>query len=309
MKPYYPILLFSFLLICTTGLAQEAEPNIYVDSTGQIYVRADAPIYFFIADENNTAEKTLLPCPDEKSNPMYFDGDGNHFLQYNSNGKNIKYMIIADGKSPKPRIKTKNGLLFARKTRIYANGDALFIPQASDQRAGVKKIFTAINGGSFNLVNGSFSLEKQGENEVKIFAIDNVGNTSDTIAYSIILSPEVVFKIDDIHFETGSSKIIEESNSKLLEILEIMLNYPELILQIDAHADTRGNSESNLALSQRRANSVISFLANKGISNNRLKAKGYGDTKPINECIKGVKCTETQHRVNRRVEFRFMLPK
>ena len=298
-----------FYLLGSTCFAQEPPQNLYVDSTGQVYVQTNAPIYFFISSDDTQPKKEPIPSHDEKANPMFFDGDGLHYLQYTNNGKRIKYMIIADGQAPKPHIKAETGLILARKTRIYAEANAQFRPSATDKYSGTKEIYIAINGNNFSLSTKPFSLQNEGENDIKIFAIDNVGNISDTTAYSIIISPEVVFRVDNIHFETGSSQILAESKSKLAEMLEILQTYPELQLQVDAHADTRGSAEANLALSQRRAVSVVNYLVSKGILANRIKATGYGDTKPTNECLKGVKCSDSQHLLNRRVEFRFMLPK
>jgi outer membrane protein OmpA-like peptidoglycan-associated protein len=63
-----------------------------------------------------------------------------------------------------------------------------------------------------------------------------------------------------------------------------------------------------MGLSNRRAHAAVDYLVSKGISRSRLKSKGYGETKLLNKCADGVQCTEEEHKVNRRTEFKFTKP-
>ena len=58
-----------------------------------------------------------------------------------------------------------------------------------------------------------------------------------------------------------------------------------------------------MALSEKRAQSTLDWLVNKGIDRNRLSAKGYGESQLQNECSNGVECTEEEHQLNRRSMF------
>jgi hypothetical protein len=71
-----------------------------------------------------------------------------------------------------------------------------------------------------------------------------------------------------------------------------------------SHTDSRDNAKSNITLSQKRAQSVVDYLIEQKIDPARLAAKGYGETKLLNRCKDGVKCSEEEHQVNRRTEFR-----
>ena len=82
-----------------------------------------------------------------------------------------------------------------------------------------------------------------------------------------------------------------------------MNKYPNIRIELRAHTDSRGESRYNIELSNSRANAVVAYMVNKGIDKARLGAKGFGDSVPINECVKGVTCSEEKHRQNRRVEF------
>jgi len=111
-----------------------------------------------------------------------------------------------------------------------------------------------------------------------------------------------------IFYELNSARITPESEKIIDEyLLKLMRDKPGLRIEIMSHTDSRGSDEYNMALSQQRAQSVVNYLVNKGISRNRLVAKGYGETKLKNRCANGVDCTEEEHQLNRRTEFRIIL--
>jgi outer membrane protein OmpA-like peptidoglycan-associated protein len=81
--------------------------------------------------------------------------------------------------------------------------------------------------------------------------------------------------------------------------------YPELVLKIESHTDSRGNDKYNEALSSRRASSTLEYLINnRGIARERFtQAIGYGEYQLVNDCSNGVKCSEEKHQLNRRSMF------
>lgn len=305
----FKLLTTAFSILTASVLAQENANNIYVNDKGDIFVKADAPIYFFISPENQPSQKVLIPSNDKSANPMYLDGDGKHYLVYESKGEKVRYLIWADGIGPKSTLLVTKGMLFNHNNRVYVEEKASFTVGATDSKSGVKESFISVNNLPFEPFKGNVDIERTGEYTIKIYSRDNVGNIGDTAIYRIVAAPDITFKVDNIYFETASARITNSSIENLKEMLEILKNYPELHVEIKAHADSRGSSDYNLELSQRRAQSVVNFLSAKGIETYRLKAKGYGDTQPVNECVKGVKCPDSKLRENRRVEFRFYLPK
>jgi len=72
---------------------------------------------------------------------------------------------------------------------------------------------------------------------------------------------------------------------------------------INSHTDSRQTNSYNDILSNNRAKSTRKWLIKQGIAADRLTAKGYGETKLVNNCSDGVECTEEQHQANRRSEF------
>ena len=111
-------------------------------------------------------------------------------------------------------------------------------------------------------------------------------------------------KLNKIYFELDKATIRPEAISSLDEIFMVMKEFPELKIEIGSHTDARASKEYNLDLSQRRAKATKAYLLNKGISENRLKAIGYGEKRLLNDCNGDSKCSEEEHQQNRRSEFR-----
>lgn len=109
--------------------------------------------------------------------------------------------------------------------------------------------------------------------------------------------------LQPIYFDFDKSNIRPDAEIELAKILAAMREYPELIIHIESHTDSRGSDSYNLALSERRAQSTLRWLVGKGIDKNRLSAKGYGETRLVNKCSNGVPCTAEEHQLNRRSMF------
>ncbi|WP_411029833.1 OmpA family protein [Spongiimicrobium sp. 3-5] len=77
-------------------------------------------------------------------------------------------------------------------------------------------------------------------------------------------------------------------------------------LEIASHTDVRGTIASNKDLSERRAKAVADYLIGQGVNPSLLVANGYGESRVKNRCQEGVSCTEREHAVNRRTEFRLI---
>lgn len=114
-----------------------------------------------------------------------------------------------------------------------------------------------------------------------------------------------LFKIPDdpivynIYYEFDSSSLTKQAKNKIdTTIYQILRETPDIIVELSSHTDSKGSDEYNQKLSQKRAQSVVDYLQRKGIDKKRLRAKGYGENKPIatNE-------TEEGRAKNRRTEF------
>jgi len=102
----------------------------------------------------------------------------------------------------------------------------------------------------------------------------------------------------DAYFEFDNYKISSASYTILDKIVQIMNENPSLKLEIAAHTDNIGSFEYNMNLSQRRAQSIVNYLVVKEINPERLKGKGYGESRPV-----ASNNTEEGRKMNRRIEF------
>ena len=100
-----------------------------------------------------------------------------------------------------------------------------------------------------------------------------------------------------IHFDTGKATILPDSESLLNEIVKMMQDNADVKLSVEGHTDNVGAAATNQALSEKRAQAVVAWLTAHGIAAARLKAKGWGQTKPIAD-----NGTDDGRGKNRRVE-------
>lgn len=101
----------------------------------------------------------------------------------------------------------------------------------------------------------------------------------------------------NIFFDIGLDSLRIESETELERLYKILIDNPTLVLEISGHTDNIGSEEDNHRLSENRAKSVVNFLIAKNIEHSRLRAAGYGESKPVesNE-------TEEGRQLNRRTE-------
>jgi outer membrane protein OmpA-like peptidoglycan-associated protein len=89
----------------------------------------------------------------------------------------------------------------------------------------------------------------------------------------------------------------------LEKIVEVLKTYPKIKIEIGSHTDARQHRKYNKILSQKRAEATLNYLVKRGISKSRFTAKGYGESKLVNQCADGIICSEKEHQQNRRSSF------
>jgi len=110
-----------------------------------------------------------------------------------------------------------------------------------------------------------------------------------------------VIVLNNVFFEQGESDLQTASHDELNRIVKIMQDNPTMKIELRGHTDNRGNAQLLMQLSQDRVNAVKDYLVSKGIAENRIVAKAFGGTQPIN-----LNDTENEHAKNRRVEFKIL---
>lgn len=106
-----------------------------------------------------------------------------------------------------------------------------------------------------------------------------------------------------IYFDLDKHYIRKDAALELQKIADIMKEYPQMKIDVRSHTDSRNATDYNQKLSQRRADATRAWIIKQGIAPSRLIATGYGESKLVNECADGVKCSEAEHQANRRSEF------
>jgi outer membrane protein OmpA-like peptidoglycan-associated protein len=153
---------------------------------------------------------------------------------------------------------------------------------------------------SFDLIdNQKYLLIIQGEDFFRIEKeIKLQGDTVFEVKAQGIKSYRIQFST--IEFANNSFEILEEMKPDLDKLVDYLLDNPTVKLTISGHTDSKGNPEKNQQLSQKRAESIREYLITTGdIDPDRIKALGYGSSKPI----KKVEVTDEDRKLNRRVEF------
>lgn len=115
-------------------------------------------------------------------------------------------------------------------------------------------------------------------------------------------SGEIRLILSHVQFAAEKATLNAEATSELNDVADLMRAQPAVRVDIGAHTDASGSTAYNLRLSQKRAQAVSAYLNRQGISQNRLNARGYGESRPLNRCRRGVRCSEAEKRANRRIE-------
>mgnify|MGYP002620326008 CR=1 FL=1 len=159
----------------------------------------------------------------------------------------VVYMVGNDGTNEKLSVK----------------GDGSFTKEI---QPGVDYVFLAICKGHLNV-----------RNHIKV----DSSNESREFALQFPLPPMTIpVLIDNIFYEFNKATLTPESTAALDKLVLLMNENPNITIELSSHCDYRGNDDYNERLSQRRAESVVNYLIEHGIAEDRLTAVGYGENSP-----------------------------
>lgn len=123
---------------------------------------------------------------------------------------------------------------------------------------------------------------------------------------TITVTKNEPIRLNNIYYDFDDDKILPDAEKDLQVLIDLLTDYPEMVIELSSHTDAQGNDAYNERLSQRRANSAKDWMVERGIEEERIVAKGYGETQILNKCENGVECTDEEHRYNRRTEFKIL---
>jgi outer membrane protein OmpA-like peptidoglycan-associated protein len=112
------------------------------------------------------------------------------------------------------------------------------------------------------------------------------------------LEPGKAVVLEQVHFEQSQYRLLPQSYAQLDKLANTLLKYPQLTIEVAGHTDNVGDARLNQALSEHRALVVTHYLQRKGVAEGRIRARGYGGSRPV-----APNTTETERARNRRVEF------
>jgi OmpA-OmpF porin, OOP family len=144
------------------------------------------------------------------------------------------------------------------------------------------------------------SYDIDSDNDGVVDRLDNCADSPDGLTVDEKGCSIIKFEFGGVNFEPRSYELTEESKLTLDEAAITINASPEIQkIEVQAHTDYKGSGEDNLELSEKRAISVMDYLVSQGVRENRLIAKGYGESQPIAD-----NRTEEGRAKNRRVELK-----
>jgi OmpA-OmpF porin, OOP family len=175
--------------------------------------------------------------------------------------------------------------------------------------------FTELNDTSLSVVGVAKTAAQKATIEADInLAVDGGFTPAPAItlpAETVTAEPAVVAEVNScqqdinalmatstINFDTGKASLKQQPDTLLDRLAEVAAKCPNTKIAINGHTDKRGNDNTNMRLSNARAETVQSYLVGKGIDAARLTAKGFGETQPLDPAE-----TPEAYEKNRRIEF------
>ena len=204
---------------------------------------------------------------------------------------------------------------------VVRNKEGKSIPGAvinvNDNATGklIDTFFTTSDSGSYYFIlnrgqNYNISYEAKGY----LFHSENV-NVPKVAEYSVMDKIVVLDRVEvgskivlnNIFFDSNKSTLRKESKVEIDKLITLMKEYPELVIEVSGHTDSKGNDAANLTLSQTRSQAVVNALIKKGAKKQNLVAKGYGETAPIApNTLENGKPDLKGMQLNRRVEMKIV---
>ena len=191
------------------------------------------------------------------------------------------YSFNSQTLKPTYQLALLKGLVTNFKDKILSNEIIIFYNNKTKTSI---KIVTDANG-KFQVlipVNNTYSLRYKTFTTDQDYTKMSISDDKEaTYEIRIKIDPPKSFILDNVYFDTGKSTLKSSSFKALTDLVEVLKLKSNMFIEIQGHTDNVGSEESNLKLSQDRADAVKNYLVNKGISNDRITSIGYGQSMPI----------------------------
>jgi len=111
---------------------------------------------------------------------------------------------------------------------------------------------------------------------------------------------------ENILYAPGEWHVPADHLKQLMHMIQTLQQNASFKIEIYSYTDAVGDAQANMELSNKRAKAMADLFISKGVKPERIKWKGFGETKILNRCVDGVECSEKENQVNRRTEFKFL---
>jgi len=146
-------------------------------------------------------------------------------------------------------------------------------------------------------------------NSEELFVAPRSQITSDTTINIEIQMEKIYYDSEinllDIYYDYEKWNIRDDAKPSLNSLVSLLKLNPQFSIELGSHTDCRGEVDYNQDLSQKRAESVVQYLIQNGISGDRLNPVGYGESRLAVNCV-CENCSESQHQINRRTTFKIL---
>ncbi len=277
---------------------------LYFSSNGQPLTFGDFDIYKVDKGHQTWNEpKNVGPLVNGMGSEYYFtiDSESNYLYYARSSENEIENLDLHS--FPVPMEAQPNAIAKLKGSLINSNTKKPFkgIVSIIDLDKGVEvapKFLREDGSFDFNLINKrNYLLIIQGDDFFRIEELFFMDGDTEINREADPIESKIAFK--SLEFENGKADILPSMHGDLNQLANFLIDHPKFKLNISGHTDSQGNEDSNLRLSQARADAIKAYLIYEfKIASSRIEAHGYGSSKPIVE-----EKTEEERKLNRRVEF------
>ena len=296
---------------------RESTPYLSLDMK-RLYFSSNRPtslggmdLYFMDREdetwENWSEEKHFIAPINSKSDdsqPFFNPTTGYFYFTSKREGSSDIYRVQTA--PPTPQTVTIKGKITSTKDDLPMDADILFGMKGSDNL----KINYSKNG-EFNITipKGSeykIYAQKEGyistSNNIKVEKYQHYPRGLKMDIKLVPIEEGEKITLHHLYFKQSEPEILPESFEELNDLANLLWEYKNINIQIEGHTDNTGSVGDLLSLSEKRAESIKSFLIEKNIKPDRIAVKGFGGNYPIHENPKN----EAERQANRRVEIRII---
>lgn len=226
----------------------------------------------------------------------------------------IKEKVIVEVATEKEKEKNKDSILPKKEaevgTLIIPEETGLVVEDTEDDTTLIVSDETLLVKESKENIEETSIISASTENDILVNSTEK--NTTILQEYDVFkvgignqsLAQNDRYLLSGVNFMYNKAELLPNSKPQLDELADLLKTSSSIALEIGYHTSSKGDDAENLQLSQERAEAIHSYLVGKGIAQERLEAKGFGETMLLNDCINGISCSMAEHSENIRIELK-----